>query len=98
MSRAQKAAKKALAEILRDWHDPHGSGSIMDPTVLLALDVDEAGAVRLRVRPTRPHCPCCLTDLADLKSKLEGHRKIPTAHIEVSDVPDAHRWTAALNL
>jgi hypothetical protein len=97
MSRAEKAAKKALAEILRDWHEPHGAGSIMDPTHLLGLDVDESGAVRLQIRPSRPHCPCCLVDLSELKAKLESHKKIPSAHIEVADVPDSHRWTAAIN-
>ena len=97
MSRKQKAAKKALAEILRDWNEPHGSGSIMDPAHLLALDVDIEGAIRLCIRPSRPHCPCCLVDLSELKIKLESHKKIPSAHIEVAEVPDAHRWTEAIN-
>jgi hypothetical protein len=28
---------------------------------------------------------------------LEGHKKIVGAHIDVIDVPDAHRWTEAVN-
>jgi hypothetical protein len=28
---------------------------------------------------------------------LEGHKKIISAQIEVIDVPDAHRWTEAIN-
>jgi hypothetical protein len=97
LSRAQKAAKKALAEILRDWQEPHGSGSMMDEKGLIALDITEGGDVALQLRPTRPHCPCCLIDLSELKVKLEKHRKIRTAYIEVADVPDAHRWTEAIN-
>ncbi len=97
MSRAQKAAKKAMAEILRDWKDPHGAGSIMDERWLCGLDVNEEAMVVLQIRPSRPHCPCCLVDLADLKTKLEGHKKIVSAQIEVVDVPDAHRWTEAIN-
>jgi metal-sulfur cluster biosynthetic enzyme len=97
MTRAQKAAKKALAEILRDWKDPHGAGSIMDERWLLGLDVNEQAMVALQIRPSRPHCPCCLVDLVDLKTKLEGHKKISNVHIDVIDVPDAHRWTEAIN-
>jgi metal-sulfur cluster biosynthetic enzyme len=97
MTRAQKAAKKALAEILRDWTDPHGAGSIMDERWLCGLDVNEQAMVALQIRPSRPHCPCCLVDLVDLKAKLENHRKIVSASIEVVDVPDAHRWTEAIN-
>ena len=97
MTRAQKAAKKALAEILRDWQDPHGAGSIMDERWLCGLDVNEQAMVSLQIRPSRPHCPCCLVDLVDLKTKMEGHKKIVNAHIEVIDVPDAHRWTEAIN-
>ena len=97
MTRAQKAAKKALAEILRDWKDPHGAGSIMDERWLYGLDVNEQAMVALQIRPSRPHCPCCLVDLVDLKAKLEGHKKIVSAQIEVVDVPDAHRWSEAIN-
>ena len=97
MTRAQKGAKKALAEILRDWKDPHGAGSIMDERWLCGLDVNEQAMVVLQIRPSRPHCPCCLVDLVDLKAKLEGHKRIISAAIEVVDVPDAHRWTEAIN-
>ncbi len=97
MSRAQKAAKKALAEILRDWEEPHGSGSILDQKWLLRLEADEHGHTMIEVRPSRPHCPCCLIDLTDLKIKIEKHRKISSIYIKVADVPDAHRWTDAIN-
>lgn len=97
MTRAQKAAKKALAGILREWKEPHGGGSIMDERWLCGLDVNEEAVVALQIRPSRPHCPCCLVDLVDLKTKLEGHKKIVSASIEVVDVPDAHRWTEAIN-
>lgn len=97
MTRAQKAAKKALVEILRDWQDPHGAGAIMDAKWLLGFDADENGHVMIKVRPSRPHCPCCLVDFTELKQKAEGHRKIRTLYIDVADVPDAHRWTEAIN-
>ena len=97
MTRAQKAAKKALAEILRDWKEPHGAGSIMDERWLRGLDVNEEAGVAMQIRPSRPHCPCCLVNLVDLKVKLEKHKKISSAQIEVVDVPDAHRWTEAIN-
>jgi metal-sulfur cluster biosynthetic enzyme len=97
MARAQKAAKKALAEVLRDWKEPHGAGSIMDERWLCGLDVNEDAVVTLHIRPSRPHCPCCLVDLSDLKLKLESHKRISSVQIEVVDVPDAHRWTEAIN-
>ena len=97
LTRAQKAAKKALVEILRDWQDPHGAGSIMDPRWLVGFDADEHGHVMVRVRPSRPHCPCCLVDLNELKQKAENHRKILSLFVDVVDVPDAYRWTEAIN-
>ncbi len=97
LTRAQKAAKKALIEILRGWQDPHGAGPIMDAKWLLRFDADEQGNVMIQVRPSRPHCPCCLVDFTELKQKAEGHRKIRSLYIDVADVPDAHRWTEAIN-
>ena len=75
VTRAQKAAKKALAEILRDWKEPHGAGSIMDERWLCGLDVNEEAVIAMQIRPSRPHCPCCLVNLVDLKTKLEKHKK-----------------------
>jgi len=97
LTRAQKAAKKALVEILRDWQDPHGAGPIMDARWLLGFDADEHGHVMIQIRPSRPHCPCCLVDFTELKRKAEGHRKILSLYVDVADVPDAHRWTEAIN-
>jgi len=97
MTRAQRAAQKALLSVLKGWQDPHGAGPIMDARWMSNIDVDATGAVRLALTPSRPHCPCCLADLADLRKTLAGKRGIASIHIEVENVPDAHRWTAAVN-
>jgi hypothetical protein len=97
MSRAQKAAQKAAVSVLRDWNEPHGAGHIMDSRWMHGMEADVSGNIRLTLTPSRPHCPCCLINLSDLRNSLLAKRAVKGAHIEVTNVPDAHRWTNVIN-
>lgn len=97
MSRAQKAAQRQLLDVLSTWEDPHGGGTLAQTGILQAMHAEEDGSVRLRVTPSRPHCPCCLLDLIDLRASLNSKKKIVATTIEVVGVPDTHRWTSSIN-
>ena len=48
-------------------------------------------------RPTHPYCPCCVNDLIELRNEVKKTRGVLACHIEVVGIPQANRWTAAIN-
>ena len=96
MSRTKANAQRRLAKILRNRKDPHGL-DMTDESILKGVDVDEAGIVQLWIQPTRPHCPCCINDLLQLRSEINKQKGVLACHIEVVGVPQSDRWTAAIN-
>ncbi|HJL64019.1 MAG TPA: hypothetical protein QGF70_00395 [Candidatus Thalassarchaeaceae archaeon] len=96
MTRTKAAVQRKLARILRHRKDPHGM-EITDEAIMKGVEVDDAGIVQLWVQPTRAHCPCCINDLMELRSEIKKQRGVLACHIEVIGVPQADRWTAAIN-
>ena len=96
MSRVKVSAQKRLARLLRGSTAPHGI-EITDESILKGVEVDEAGIVQLWIRPRRAHCPCCINDLIELRSEIKQQKGVLACHIEVVGVPQADRWTAAIN-
>ncbi|MFL2956299.1 MAG: hypothetical protein ACJZ39_02400 [Candidatus Thalassarchaeaceae archaeon] len=96
MTRTKAAVQRKLARILRHRKDPHGM-EITDEAIMKGIEVDDAGIVQLWVQPTRAHCPCCINDLMELRSEIKKQRGVLACHIEVIGVPQADRWTAAIN-
>ncbi len=96
MSGTPGAVNRAVARTLRKRNDPHGK-SIVDPSILKGVEIDDAGIVELWIRPSNPHCPCCLDDLIDLRGELKKQRGVLACHIEIVGVPQSDRWTAAIN-
>jgi|TARA_B100001996_G_scaffold310051_1_gene251750 hypothetical protein len=90
------AAHRTVARILRKRDGPHGK-PITDPSILKGVEIDDAGIVELWIKPSNPHCPCCLDDLIDLRGELEKQKGILACHIEIVGVPQSDRWTAAIN-
>ena len=90
MSRVKVSAQKRLARLLRGRTEPHGI-EITDESILKGVEVDEAGIVQLWIRPRRAHCPCCIND------QIKQQKGVLACHIEVVGVPQADRWTAAIN-
>jgi len=96
MTRTKAAVQRKLARILRHRKDPHGM-EITDEAIMKGVEVDDAGIVQLWVQPARAHCPCCINDLMELRSEIKKQRGVLACHIEVIGVPQADRWTAAIN-
>ncbi len=90
------AVHRTVARILRKRDGPHGK-PITDPSILKGVEIDDAGIVELWIKPSNPHCPCCLDDLIDLRGELEKQKGILACHIEIVGVPQSDRWTAAIN-
>ena len=96
MTRTKAAVQRKLARNLRHRKDPHGM-ELTDEAIMKGVEVDDAGIVQLWVQPTRAHCPCCINDLMELRSEIKKQRGVLACHIEVIGVPQADRWTAAIN-
>lgn len=96
VSRTKAGAQRRLARLLRGRKEPHGL-DLTDDAVLKGVEVDDAGIVQLWVQPTRAHCPCCINDLMELRSNIKKQKGVLACHIEVVGVPQADRWTAAIN-
>ena len=95
MSRKRRNAQRQVANILRRWSDPHGT-PLSGEAVIRGIEIGEAGEVQVWIRPTRPHCPCCLFDLEKLRDALLGQKAVTSVHLEVVEIPGANRWTSAL--
>ncbi len=96
MSEASGAVHRTVARTLRKRNDPHGK-PIIDPSILKGVEIDDAGIVELWIRPSNPHCPCCLDDLIELRRVLGKQRGVLACHIEIVGIPQSDRWTAAIN-
>jgi len=87
---------QVVARVLRKRNDPHGK-PIIDPSILKGVEVDDSGIVEIWVKPSNPHCPCCLDDLIELRGLLKMQRGVLACHIEIVGIPESDRWTAAIN-
>jgi metal-sulfur cluster biosynthetic enzyme len=96
MSGGSGVVHRIVARILRKRNDPHGK-LIVDPSILKGVEIDNSGIVELWIKPSNPHCPCCLDDLIDLRSLLKKQRGVLACHIEIVGIPQSDRWTAAIN-
>ena len=96
MSGPSGEVHRTVARTLRKRGDPHGK-PITDPSILKGVEIDDSGIVELWIRPSNPHCPCCLDDLIDLRMELKKQRGVRACHIEIVGVPQSDRWTAAIN-
>ena len=96
ISEASGAVHRTVARTLRKRNDPHGT-PIIDPSILKGVEIDDAGIVELWIRPSNPHCPCCLDYLIERRRVLRKQRGVLACHIEIVGIPQSDRWTAAIN-
>ncbi|MBR79344.1 MAG: hypothetical protein CMA88_00945 [Euryarchaeota archaeon] len=89
-------AQRSVARVLRMRIEPHGK-PITDPSILKGVEIDDSGIVELWIKPSHPHCPCCLDDLIDLRGVVVSQKGVLACHVEVVGVPQSERWTAAVN-
>jgi metal-sulfur cluster biosynthetic enzyme len=90
-------AQRQVFKTLQQWKDPHNTASFTSLDVVKKMEVSLDGMVELTVNPSRPHCPCCVYDLADLRKKLSQIKHVLGVHIEVQGVPESGRWTRVIN-
>ena len=96
VSQSSSAVERRLAKILRERKEPHGK-LLKSEEILKGVEISEGGIVELWITPTHPYCPCCVNDLIGLRSEVKGIRGVLACHIEIVGIPQAKRWTAAIN-
>ena len=84
----QEQALRNVFKVLQKWKDPHDVTPITTQRIIDHMDVTTDGKVQLIVTPSRPHCPCCLYNLSDLKQKLLAVKHIQEVHIDVARIVD----------
>ncbi|MDA0714982.1 MAG: iron-sulfur cluster assembly protein [archaeon] len=92
-----EAAQRQVFKALQQWKDPHNVEPLTSIDVVKSMQVSIEGEVELVVKPSRPHCPCCLYDLSELRKKISTIKHISSVHIEVEGVPESGRWTRLIN-
>ncbi len=97
MSRKHVALQRRVARVLSGWKDPHDLRPYPELEIVQHIDIAEDGEVNLTLRPARPHCPCCLLDLDNLRKRLAEIKGVTFVHLTVVDIPAAPRWTRAIN-
>ncbi len=95
--RKHVALQRRVARLLASWKDPHDVRPYPELDIVQRVDIAEDGEVNLTVRPPRPHCPCCLLDLDELRKRMGEIKGVTFVHLEVVDIPAAPRWTRAIN-
>ena len=61
----RQTALRQVASLLKDWPEPHGSGSL----AVKGVDLQN-GHLRVAIEPAMSQCPCCLVDLSVLRVEL----------------------------
>ena len=96
VSQSSSAVERRLAKILRERKEPHGK-LLKSEEILKGVEISEGGIVELWITPSHPYCPCCVNDLIELRSEVKRIRGVLACHIEIVGIPQAKRWTAAIN-
>ena len=97
MNRKHAALRRRVARLAADWVDPHDELPWSKRDIVRNIDVAEDGEVTIAVKPNRPHCPCCLLDLNEFRTKLLQTKGVSFATINVVGIPASDRWTRTLN-
>ena len=85
-----------IESLLSKWKDSH-EDTKLEQRLFRSLDINLELEVLLRIRPRHSHCAETLLNLYKLKQYLESKTLAKKITFEVIEIPDAHRWTSALN-
>jgi len=96
-NRKYLALQRKVARFFTKWYDPHDRRPYTEIDCIRTLEIKPDGEVNITLKPTRPHCPCCLLDLQSLKEKLSSIKGVTFVTIHVVDIPASQRWTRVLN-
>jgi metal-sulfur cluster biosynthetic enzyme len=97
VSRKHAALQRRVARLAAEWQDPHDDQPWAKRDIVRNIDVAEDGEVTISIKPNRPHCPCCLLDLDNFRTKLLQTKGVSFATLNVVGVPAHDRWTRVLN-
>ena len=64
--------KSALVDVMKTVYDPEIPVDIWELGLIYALDVDEAGGVKIRMTLTSPMCPVAETLPPEVEAKARG--------------------------
>ncbi len=92
-----RSLKVRVIQVLSKWQEPHGEGSYKDSGILQALEISEHGEVNFAIHPKHPHCPCCLYDASQLRTKLMTLRHVKSVYCDVVGIPGKERWIRSIN-
>ena len=97
MSRKHAALQRRVARLAAEWKDPHDELPWSKRDIVQNIEVAEDGEVTITVKPSRPHCPCCLLDMDQFRSKLLQTKGVSFASLTVVGIPASERWTRTIN-
>ncbi len=93
----KKQLTRKIAKIIGNWKDVHDDKVFFERDYVKKIEVEPSGTVFLTIKPSRPHCPCCLLNLKKLSKKLRSNKQIHSVNFKIIDVPEPHRWMQILN-
>lgn len=96
-ARSYAKLQRQVAELITNWQDPHGRGSLNDNGDLKGIEISENGQIKIAIKPAHPHCPCCLIDLRELRIALLKNKKTTSVEINIIGIPASNRWSNAIN-
>ena len=97
MSRKHAALQRRVARLAAEWKDPHDELPWAKRDIVQNIEIEEDGEVAITVKPSRPHCPCCLLDLDKFRTKLLQTKGVSFASLKVVGIPASDRWTRTIN-
>lgn len=97
MSRKHAALQRRVARLAAEWKDPHDDLPWAKRDIVQNIEIAQDGEVNITVKPSRPHCPCCLLDLDQFRSKLLQTKGVSFASLTVVGIPASDRWTRTIN-
>jgi metal-sulfur cluster biosynthetic enzyme len=92
-----QAVQRRIFRILQSWKDPHTEVVLAESNQIQGIEISSEGEVQLAIIPQRPHCPCCLFDLRDLRGKISAIKGVMAVKLLITGVPASERWTRVLN-
>jgi len=97
VSRKHAALQRRVARLAAEWKDPHDELPWAKRDIVQNIEIEEDGEVTITVKPSRPHCPCCLLDLDKFRTKLLQTKGVSFASLTVVGIPASDRWTRTIN-
>ena len=105
MDRPEPAAESGglaaqVIEALRECYDPEIPVNIYDLGLVYDVDVDERGAVAIRMTVTAPNCPVAESLPEEVRARVEAVPGVTAARVEVVFDPpwDPSRMSEAARL